>query len=291
MATSQNGWYAFDSYGAPQLQNLSWVSGKVNKACHAIFELFCTDFNVQVERIDLASSWGFAPRPIRGSTTQLSNHASGTAVDLNAPRHPLSAAGTFSAAQVKKIQALLEKYGHAIRWGGNYAGRKDEMHFEIDTNPDRVAEVVEIVQNTPPTTPPVPGIVKKQLNSMTPNGSTTFPTDYEDLILDKDLGRLTVGAYQILLHALGHRNNKQWDGGWGTRTIKDAQERLQKQGYYLRTSTGAQLRVDGGDGYYFWYEVQRMLTSKGLYGRALDGVAKGWTIHGLQRWLNTQNGS
>lgn len=289
MATSQNGWYAFSSYGDSNLQNLSWVSGKVNKACHTLFEMFCTDFNARVERIDGASSWGFAPRPIRGSSTQLSNHASGTAVDLNAPRHPLTASGTFSTAQVNQIQALLKKYDYTIRWGGNYTGRKDEMHFEIDTNPQRVDEVVASLQNG--SVNPIPGAVKKQLNGMKPNGSTTFPTDFENLILDKDLGKTTVGAYQILLHALGHRNNKQWDGGWGTRTIMDAQERLQKQGYYLRTTKGGKLNVDGSDGFYFWYELQRMLASKGLYTRALDGIAKGWTIHGLQRWLNTQNGS
>jgi hypothetical protein len=27
------------------------------------------------------------------------------------------------------IQALAKKYG--LRWGGDYRGRKDEMHFEV----------------------------------------------------------------------------------------------------------------------------------------------------------------
>lgn len=55
----------------------------------------------RVEDIDLRSTrgelddWGYANRPIRGAPST-SNHASATAVDINATRHPLGAAGTFT---------------------------------------------------------------------------------------------------------------------------------------------------------------------------------------------------
>jgi len=76
--------------------------------------------------------WGYAERPIRGSRFSLSNHASGTAIDLNAPRHPLGARGTFTPAQVRTIRAILaDDFDGVIRWGGDYRGRKDEMHFEV----------------------------------------------------------------------------------------------------------------------------------------------------------------
>jgi len=77
---------------------------------------------------------GHAYREISGSTT-LSNHASGTAIDLNAPRHPLGASGTFSSTQVSRIRSILTYCDGVVRWGGDYATRKDEMHFEISVQP------------------------------------------------------------------------------------------------------------------------------------------------------------
>ncbi|MFF5988129.1 GH25 family lysozyme [Prauserella flavalba] len=97
---------------------------------------FAGRFDALVETIDNdgeLDDWGYAERPIRGGT-ELSNHASGTAIDLNAPEHPLGAVGTFTAAQVRTIRSLLDQAQGCIRWGGDYVGRKDEMHFEIVKN-------------------------------------------------------------------------------------------------------------------------------------------------------------
>jgi hypothetical protein len=92
-------------------------------------------FDLHVEDIDNArgalDDWGYAERPIRGSATEISNHASGTAIDLNATKHPLGKRGTFTRAQTKAIRAQLKEYDGCIRWGGDYSGRADEMHFEI----------------------------------------------------------------------------------------------------------------------------------------------------------------
>jgi hypothetical protein len=76
--------------------------------------------------------WGWAPRPIRGSST-ISNHASGTAMDLNATLHPLGVAtlNTFTLRQVQEIHHRLEWLG-VLRWGGDYQNRPDAMHWEID---------------------------------------------------------------------------------------------------------------------------------------------------------------
>jgi hypothetical protein len=75
--------------------------------------------------------WGFAPRTIRGNTRVLSNHASGTALDFRARRHPLGSTGTYTASKVIAIRRILADFRHAVRWGGDYHGRKDEMHVEI----------------------------------------------------------------------------------------------------------------------------------------------------------------
>lgn len=85
--------------------------------------------------------WGYAERTIRGSSTTLSNHASGTALDLNSTRHPLGKTGTWTPEQRKKIHDRLRFYDGVIRWGGDYTGRPDEMHFEINAGLDAVKRV------------------------------------------------------------------------------------------------------------------------------------------------------
>lgn len=95
---------------------------------------FAGQFDAHVEDIDPGEldDWGYAERPIRGGV-ELSNHASGTAIDLNAPRHPLGTnpSANFSPSQIGEIHRLLALAGGCIGWGGDYSGRKDPMHFEI----------------------------------------------------------------------------------------------------------------------------------------------------------------
>jgi hypothetical protein len=84
--------------------------------------------------------WGYASRPIRGGT-ETSNHASATAVDMNATRHPLGAIRTFTAKQVAVIHDILTSVDNVVRWGGDYTGRRDEMHFEINDDKAAVTRV------------------------------------------------------------------------------------------------------------------------------------------------------
>lgn len=74
--------------------------------------------------------FGYAHRQIAGST-QWSNHASGTAADLNASAHP-SGTHTFSDSQVSQIHTRLAIYEDCIRWGGDYISSVDQMHFELN---------------------------------------------------------------------------------------------------------------------------------------------------------------
>ena len=103
---------------------------------------FCAEFHEKVEPIDgeALDDWGYAFRMVRGSTDNLSNHASGTAVDLNASKHPLGKVGTFPASAVPMIRALAKKYG--LRWGGDYRNRVDEMHFEVNLSPAKAAALI-----------------------------------------------------------------------------------------------------------------------------------------------------
>lgn len=150
---SQNGWTALP-FGSTALVDLEWITGKVRRGDVAtILDYVARRFNDEVERINRSWSWGHNYRPIRGSTT-MSNHASGTAIDLNAPAHPLNVAGTFSPKQVAAIQRILDDCDGVVRWGGNYAGRKDEMHFGINADAARVRTLArKITRGTAPSRP------------------------------------------------------------------------------------------------------------------------------------------
>jgi hypothetical protein len=93
---------------------------------------FAAEFHQLIEPIDEGTfdDWGYCYRMVRGDATKLSNHSSGTAIDLNATRHALGKVGTFPAEKMPMIRALAKKYG--LKWGGDYKNRKDEMHFEVE---------------------------------------------------------------------------------------------------------------------------------------------------------------
>lgn len=145
MATSQNGWKANDrsliaSYAIPG-GRISVRKGDVA----TILVYVAKRFHSEVENLVWPGNWGYAERPIRGGSS-LSNHASGTAIDLNAPRHYLGARGTFTKKQVRAIRKILSDVGGVIRWGGDYRSRKDEMHFEINAGSARVRAVAKAIR-------------------------------------------------------------------------------------------------------------------------------------------------
>lgn len=107
---------------------------------------FATEFNKLIEPIDDGSldDWGYCFREVRGRPGKISNHSSGTAIDLNSTRHALGKVGTFDSAKVLMIRALAKKYG--LTWGGDYRNRKDEMHFEISVSPAKAVELIKKLQ-------------------------------------------------------------------------------------------------------------------------------------------------
>ena len=102
---------------------------------------FAAEFHNLIEPLDVGGldDWGYCYRDVRGVPGKLSNHASGTAIDLNASRHKLTQGGSFEASKVPMLKALARKYG--LAWGGNWL-RKDEMHFEISLDAVKVAALI-----------------------------------------------------------------------------------------------------------------------------------------------------
>lgn len=118
---------------------LRWITGEVLAGdVHTIFDYLGERFNAEVEPIRKDWSWGYNFRPVRGSTKP-SNHGRATAVDFNAPEHPLGKRGTFMPEQVAAIHEILADLDGVVRWGGDYKNRADEMHFEIVGTPRAVA--------------------------------------------------------------------------------------------------------------------------------------------------------
>ncbi len=75
----------------------------------------------------------YNPRKIRGSKTKWSNHAYGAAIDINAEENGFNAKSTIPLVVI----AAFKRQG--ARWGGDYRGRKDPMHFEFCRSSDVVA--------------------------------------------------------------------------------------------------------------------------------------------------------
>ena len=81
--------------------------------------------------LSLVLSWGgsWAPRFVRGSRTTLSNHAYGTAFDINAGFNALSTQGALKNQKGSVRDLVPLAVEHGFFWGGWFA-RRDPMHFE-----------------------------------------------------------------------------------------------------------------------------------------------------------------
>lgn len=207
MSTSQNGWSANDrsvisTYTVPgTAQRLPIRRGDVA----TVLLYVATRFHREVEPLHVGWCWGYAERNIRGSSTTLSNHASGTAIDLNAPAHPLgsSPAGNYSVAQIAAIHRILNACVidgvRVVRWGGDYSGRKDGMHFEINTDSAHVAKLADRLRNPQPAPSPHSGYSAQvaawqKLLAIAPSGR------------DGLWGRNTDGRSRLMQYAVTHRN-------------------------------------------------------------------------------------
>ncbi|MFB9240059.1 M15 family metallopeptidase, partial [Plantactinospora siamensis] len=158
--TSQNGWPAnsdpavidvasFPVPGSSPARSLMVRDGDIKTILIGV----AARFNSTVEPLG-SDIGGYNYRPIAGSTV-LSNHASGTAIDLNWNEHPQGASGTFTAAQVAAIRRILGLCGNVVRWGGDYNSTVDEMHFEINVPPgsSSLSTCAEAFADTVPSVP------------------------------------------------------------------------------------------------------------------------------------------
>jgi len=81
---------------------------------------------------DRIKTWGgsWVPRYVRGSRTYLSNHAWGTAFDINVQWNMLGTRPALKGrtGSVRELVQIANTFG--FYWGGHFKGRPDGMHFE-----------------------------------------------------------------------------------------------------------------------------------------------------------------
>lgn len=161
MSRSQNGWpVATSTTGLVRFTagGRSWWAANADIATIAAYVIEW--FAEHVERLDVGQldDWSWAERPIGGST-ETSNHASATAWDLNATRHPRGVRGTFTRAQVKAFDLFLAglrtaRGTLAIRWGEHYIhAPTDGMHIEINCSPAEARVLAAAIREATMLTP------------------------------------------------------------------------------------------------------------------------------------------
>lgn len=150
---SDNGWPGIEDRAKTRLSTVPGTDLKLRTAYSAAWVLstFAGEFHKRVESLTggQLDDWSYAWRNVRGSQTRLSCHASGTAIDLNALKHPRGVRGTFSAAQVKEIRKILAEFSDpangqsVLKWGADFgsASIPDEMHFQIRGDKDALRRV------------------------------------------------------------------------------------------------------------------------------------------------------
>lgn len=145
---SANGWTAStdqDEIGV-KVFTVIWGVRRVRLRCaKAVAPLLiaaCKEWHKKVEKLEPGEVQGYAYRDVRGGDT-LSNHSSGTAVDIWPSRHPQgSKSGNFTKEQRLAVLTICARYG--LRSGGTYKTAKpDWMHMEVNLNPDDVALLIK----------------------------------------------------------------------------------------------------------------------------------------------------
>jgi hypothetical protein len=109
------------------------VKFKVRRECSGLLQKLLNFLNTVEPFTEAGWDGGYAYRSIAGSKTW-SNHASGTAIDMNASQHPQGKRNAgWSKAQIKEIEWYLANTatGRAVRWGNKFTTTPDGMHFEI----------------------------------------------------------------------------------------------------------------------------------------------------------------
>lgn len=142
MAVSTNGWAFIRSSLDPRLRTIT-IPGTtkrltLRRVVAPLFAAFLADvhdlgvLDLQ-KRQDATGAWN----PRETASGALSNHGSGTAVDMRWDLLPADGQRHMTDQQIKVMHRLLDRYAvtrggkRVFGWGGDYRRTVDEMHLEI----------------------------------------------------------------------------------------------------------------------------------------------------------------
>ena len=211
---SYNGWEANPDRRAINTVNLTvngihFPSGVRAGDVETVLGYVAQAFNDRVERLYAPGCWGYAFRKNRNANNY-SCHASATAIDVNAPSHPNGKANTFNFLQVQTIKQILSEVGGVVRWGGDFSGKKDEMHFEIVASSRAVAKVAARLRGGQVLTSSIPGPTRDVVLSPGDRGPNVavLQTDlrwlgWDEVGVDGDFGPITEQAVRDIQWAAG----------------------------------------------------------------------------------------
>jgi hypothetical protein len=112
--------------GAPATGRI-WVHRLMGAQIQALFRAW---EEARLGNLVLTWEGSFAPRFVRGSRSTLSNHAWGTAFDINYQWNRLGAVPALRGDRGSVRELVPIAQAHGFYWGGHFS-RCDGMHFEV----------------------------------------------------------------------------------------------------------------------------------------------------------------
>ena len=148
MAQSQNGWPVVSRSECDEgpFEGVKFPNGILAGDVAYVMRWHLRRYRETVEPIVSGTCWGWNAKRISGSD-DWSNHASGTAWDINATQHPMGppVRTNMSQREIDACHALEAESAHVIRWGGDFS-RPDPMHWEIRGSRAQVAALARTIR-------------------------------------------------------------------------------------------------------------------------------------------------
>jgi len=136
--------------GAPAFGSGGYAGGMKSGDVSTLFVYLVNRLHNEVEPMMNQSGgngygcWGYSYRANVNNPSSLSCHASGTAIDYNAPKHPngtstgSNGGGGWTGSQYNQIQAILQG---PLQGGISWLTSNDPMHFEIQGSASKIASI------------------------------------------------------------------------------------------------------------------------------------------------------
>ena len=131
MSVTENGWPHL-SPGSSLIVPLkvagrTFPGGVRSGSCKTLLTYVAAQYHLRVESLYFGNvdkdDWGYSDRPP-------SNHASATAIDVNATTNPQGVAHSHTYAQEQQIRAILRECSMQVWWGRDW-DHHDPMHFNL----------------------------------------------------------------------------------------------------------------------------------------------------------------